>query len=263
MPFGLNCSYKATLELAKPSEMFGAPEIFVHKRATFLRMCVGTLGSENHWSLMIVYCGSVILRFSVTFRCLVRLIAAIFMDCVCFYCQQVSFFFSPLLSPPNMSPLWLHTLSSCFPVGTLWHTHFTHMHLRYPHYCFLTVLICTGTRKKKKKKKMTLKRQSVKNCTRSFSEKFALGFDSSHVGVTHESYLEGTIACLFGRSRKMDWILLCMWHSSAKCYLTEHNTYPQVLCLFTGSVAVVLVSTGNCLHLWKINSRMEYKNSLY
>lgn len=50
MPFGPNCSYKVLLKLAKKtSEMlFGAGEKFLHNRATFLYMCVGTLDSENH-----------------------------------------------------------------------------------------------------------------------------------------------------------------------------------------------------------------------
>lgn len=64
---GQNCSYKALLELAKKSKVSHSRDISTQEQATFfLYVCVGTLKSESHYGLIIVWRGCAPHRFPVT-----------------------------------------------------------------------------------------------------------------------------------------------------------------------------------------------------
>lgn len=66
MPFGQNCSFNAVLDFTKQSEMLlSIAKTFLNKRATFLFMSIGTSENKGHYVLMIVWSGSVLLKFSI------------------------------------------------------------------------------------------------------------------------------------------------------------------------------------------------------
>lgn len=94
---GQNCSYKALLELAEKSKVSRSRDISAQEQATFfLHVCVGTLKSESHYGLIIVWRGCALHRFPVIcFLVWFQLVTAIFMGWVCFHYQPVSlsFFF--------------------------------------------------------------------------------------------------------------------------------------------------------------------------
>lgn len=128
------------LEFAKQSEMlFGAPFLVCVSAPWIVK------GFRFWWYSAVALCFLDSLLYCM-FCCLVRVVAAIFMGCVCFHCQQV--FFSPLLSHPSLSPLLLYTLRAAV-VCQFVHTHTYFTHTCHTHFIALvTVLICIGTGEK-------------------------------------------------------------------------------------------------------------------
>lgn len=84
---GQNCSYKALQELAKKSKVSHSRDISAQEQATFfLSVCVGTLKSESHYGLIIVWRGCALHRFPV-----ICLLPYLWAGCV--FSQCLSFFF--------------------------------------------------------------------------------------------------------------------------------------------------------------------------
>lgn len=143
-----------------------------------------------------------------------------------------------LLFFPHMHIQYTHTHNSSLFTHKC-HTHFIVLHI---------VLICVSTREKKNALRQHRKSTVSKAAPEVSKKNFCICFDlSSHVGVTHESYLGGTIVCLFYRNRELD-------RKQGGLDLSLHVTqwyyykYPQVISLFTHNVS------ASCLLLWRITS---------